>query len=63
MSQSLQPIHIIPETHITPIDCPRCGAHAHLIRRSPAVTGDGKGELRTFECIQCGEQTETFVKD
>jgi len=63
MPQPHQPNQIILPTYITPIDCPKCGAHAHLMRPSPALTGDGKGEIRTFECMKCGEHTKTFIKD
>ena len=49
--------------HITPIICPHCSANAHLIRRTAALTGDGKGEIRTFECTDCKGLTEMFVRD
>jgi hypothetical protein len=58
-------IHFTPvdPTYITPVKCPLCGGAAHLMRRSPAVTGDGKGEMRTFECVDCHECTEMFIRD
>lgn len=57
--------HFTPITpdHITPISCPHCAANAHLIRRAPALTGDGKGEFRSFECADCKALTEMFVRD
>jgi hypothetical protein len=48
-------------TYVTPIKCPHCDSEAHLIRRSPAVTADGHGEIRTFECFECHERTEMFI--
>jgi hypothetical protein len=53
----------VAPTYITPIKCPKCGASAHLARRSPAVTGDGKGEIRNFTCERCEEIVEMFVND
>jgi hypothetical protein len=53
----------VDPTHITPIKCPHCGGSARLMRREPAVTGDGAGEIRTFECAQCREHTEMFIRD
>jgi len=50
-------------THITPIACSFCGDTAHLMRRMPAVTGDGRGEIRTFECIKCRGHTEMFIPE
>ena len=49
--------------HITPIGCSYCGSKAHLLRRLPAITGDGRGELRIFECAGCTERTEMFIRD
>jgi transcription elongation factor Elf1 len=44
------------QTYIEPITCPHCGGQAHLMRRTlhPKI----KGELWTFECKECGKQTE-----
>ena len=50
-------------THITPINCPHCEGKTHLIRREPAVTGDGRGEMRTFECFDCQQQSQMFIRD
>jgi transcription elongation factor Elf1 len=46
-------------THIEPITCPHCGGQAYLMRRTlhPKI----KGEIRTFECKDCGKQTEKSV--
>lgn len=49
--------------YITPIRCSHCDANAHLVRRLPAITGDGRGELRFFECADCKEQTDMFIRD
>ena len=39
--------------------CPDCGAKAYLMRRPlhPKI----KGEIPTFECKDCGKQTEKSV--
>ena len=41
---------------IEPITCPHCGGQANLMRRTlhPKI----KGEIWTFECKDCGKQTE-----
>ena len=41
---------------IEPITCPYCGGRADLMRRTlhPTI----KGEIFTFECRQCGKQSE-----
>ena len=49
--------------YITPIRCPHCAANSHLVHRIKAVTGDGKGEIRSFECADCKAITEMFVRD
>ena len=49
--------------HITPIDCSHCARDAHLVQRLPAITGDGKGELRVFVCADCTQRTEMFIRD
>jgi hypothetical protein len=49
--------------HVTPIRCSYCGADAHLLRRLPAVTGDGRGELRIFRCDACRQRTDMFIRD
>ena len=61
MSQTHQQYGYIPPTHITPIACPRCGSNAHLMRRTPHP--ELAGELRTFECKDCGAKTEMAVRD
>jgi hypothetical protein len=45
--------------YITPIACQYCRADAHLINlsRHPELNA----ELRTFECADCGKQTELIV--
>jgi hypothetical protein len=45
--------------YITPIACQYCRAEAHLINlsRHPEFCV----ELRTFECEDCGKQTEWIV--
>ena len=42
--------------YIEPITCPDCGGQANLMRRTlhPKI----KGEIWTFECKDCGKQTE-----
>ena len=50
-------------TYITPINCPHCSGQARLIHRTPAISDDGKGEMRTFTCDKCGERTEMFMRD
>ena len=46
-------------TSIEPITCPHCRGHAYLMRRTlhPKI----KGEIWTFECRDCGKQTEKSV--
>ena len=43
-------------TSIEPITCLHCGKHAYLMRRTPHPKI--KGEVWTFECKDCGKQTE-----
>jgi hypothetical protein len=45
--------------YITPIPCQYCGAEAHLVYLSPHT--ELNAELRTFECEDCGKQTELIV--
>ena len=54
----------VTPTYLTPINCPTCerGA-AHLTHLLEAITGDGKGEIRVFECSNCRARTEMFVRD
>ena len=61
MSQRHEPFHFVTETHVTPIACPYCGAHAHLMRRTPHP--DLKAEVRTFKCMDCKKQIGVTVKD
>ena len=63
MAQSSTHFAPVSPTYITPIICPNCTANAHLMRRSPAITGDGRGEIRTFECLDCKQLTEMFIRD
>ena len=44
------------QNYIEPITCPHCGGQAHLMRRTPHPKI--KGEVWTFECKDCGKQTE-----
>ena len=46
----------VKQTRIEPITCPHCGGQAYLMRRTlhPKI----KGEIWTFECKNCGKQTE-----
>ena len=53
----------ITSTHITPINCAHCAGAAHMTGRFDAITGDGRGEIRIFECSDCDELTEMFVRD
>jgi DNA-directed RNA polymerase subunit RPC12/RpoP len=41
---------------IEPIICPECGGRGDLMRRTPHPKI--KGEIWTFECRDCGKQTE-----
>jgi rRNA maturation protein Nop10 len=43
-------------TYIEPITCPHCGGQASIMRRTPHP--QIKGEVWTFECKDCGKQTE-----
>lgn len=62
MPERIEYTAVTPD-HITPINCPHCRGPARLTRRSPAVTADGNGEIRTFDCLACQQQTEMFVRD
>ena len=54
----------VTPTHDTPIICPSCGSPtAHLTHLIEAITGDGKGEIRVFECFACKALTEMFVRN
>jgi hypothetical protein len=46
----------VKQAYIEPITCPHCGGAAYLMRRTlhPRI----KGEVWTFECKDCGKQTE-----
>jgi predicted RNA-binding Zn-ribbon protein involved in translation (DUF1610 family) len=48
--------------HINPIVCPRCGEKARAVWYSPLPAGL-KGEMRTFECEDCGEKTKLIVNE
>jgi hypothetical protein len=65
MSETSETTRFTPPapTYITPIKCPHCQGEARLIHRSPAITGDGKGEMRIFTCDRCSERTELFIRD
>jgi len=45
--------------YITPIACQYCTAEAHLVQLSPHP--ELNAELRTFQCQECGRQTELIV--
>jgi transcription elongation factor Elf1 len=49
----------VRQTPIKPITCAHCGGQAYLMRRTlhPKI----KGEIWTFECKDCGKQTEKSV--
>ena len=50
--------------YITPIPCKYCRAEAHLVYLSPHPELNAEllnAELRTFECEDCGKQTELIV--
>ena len=61
MAQSHQPFTHIPPTHISPITCPYCGGMSTLTRCSPHP--ELKGELRTFECRDCGKTSTVTVPE
>ena len=50
---------LLRSPRIEPITCPHCGGQADLMRRTlhPTI----KGEIWTFECKDCGKQTEKSV--
>jgi hypothetical protein len=50
----------IPPTHIMPIECEECGENARAIWHSPLPAGL-KGEMRVFECEDCGSQMKLIV--
>jgi hypothetical protein len=55
------PFTYIP-TDIAPIACQYCGANAQVIQRS-RLAADLDGEMRTFECENCGKQSKLIVRD
>jgi len=61
MPQSHQPSTALPllSGHITPIACKYCSAKAHLMQLS--THSELNAELRTFECEECGKQTDVIV--
>ena len=48
--------------YVPPITC-KCGGNAHLIRsvRHPLILG-GRIEIRTFQCYECRQLTETTAE-
>ena len=46
----------VKQAYSEPITCPHCGGQAYLMRRTlhPKI----KGEIWTFECKDCGKQTD-----
>jgi DNA-directed RNA polymerase subunit RPC12/RpoP len=48
--------------YVPPTICLRCGANVRLVWRSP-LPADLKGEMRAFECKDCGKQTKIIVDD
>jgi hypothetical protein len=63
MTQTTAYFDAVTADHITPIGCSHCAGNAHLVERLPAVTGDGRGELRLFACAVCQQRTEMFIRD
>jgi transcription elongation factor Elf1 len=61
MTQQHRSFTYIPPTHISPITCPYCGGMAPLTRCSPRPVQ--KGDLRTFECRDCGKTSTVSVPD
>jgi hypothetical protein len=62
MPQPYQPSAITLSSlsgYITPIPCQYCKAEAHLISLCPHP--ELNAELRTFECEDCGKQSELIV--
>ncbi len=51
----------VPPTYIIPIVCRHCGGDAHLIRRQ--YHAELNGEIRTFQCSDCKNDTEMTVED
>ena len=63
MPQTSTHFTVVASKYITPTSCPDCGGNARLVRRSNAITGDGKGEIRSYECSDCKALTEMFIRD
>src|SRR5262245_39024774 len=59
MPRPHQPSSALPSGYITPIACKYCSSEAHLIQLS--LHPELNAELRTFECEECGKQTELLV--
>jgi ribosomal protein L37AE/L43A len=56
MSVLQRAVTSVEKPRIDPIICPQCGGRAELMRRTlhPKI----KGEIWTFECTGCDQQTE-----
>ena len=60
MTPRRPPFSYIPPTHIMPVACSHCGENAQPIWHSPLPAGL-KGEMRVFECEDCGSQMKLIV--
>lgn len=45
---------------VTLIACPKCKTNAHVFHALPLAAGL-KGEMHTYTCRRCGEQTKIIV--
>ena len=59
MQRLQKKLSYVRPTPAEPIVCPHCAGQAYLMRRTlhPTI----KGEIWTFECKDCGKQTEKSV--
>ena len=49
-------------SHLTPIQCDKCGYKAHLMKCAPCTVTEGVREIWTYMCELCGEELKRVVE-
>jgi len=49
-------------SHLTPIQCDKCGYKAHLMKCAPCTITRGVREIWTYQCELCGEELKRIVE-
>jgi len=49
-------------SHLTPIQCDKCGYKAHLMKCAPCTVTQGVREIWTYMCELCGEELKRVVE-